>query len=382
MTIEISSTLSEEQLATAATIRAYAFRGSPQQPEDSGPTDARRVYAALEAGSPVATAAVIPMHQNVRGTVLPMAGIAGVATHPAARRQGHIRALLPQVLTEARDAGAVVSCLYPFRASFYERFGYTTFPRAVRASFSPRDLAGLTRTVDDTGVSVHLAAEVTSEVRTFLDEYLRQAHGFTQRDTPPEPSESWVALARRDNRVVGVLRYTISGYHGTLSATMFLASDTHARAMLLAWLARHVDQIERVDVPLPPASHPELWWTDLAVTVESRVGYPYAPPPMGRILAPELLSGLSCGTGSLTVEVTDEVTGGVFALSTEDGRLAVTPGSAAQATLTSHGLAALVFGVADPAELVLRGHATADAAAQATLRSIFPPATPYLFDEF
>ncbi len=83
------------------------------------------------------------MRQNIRGTVLPMAGVAGVATHPLARRRGLVRTLLNQLLEEMRDDGTPVSVLYPFRTSFYARFGYVTLPQHRTAVFSPDGLAGL-----------------------------------------------------------------------------------------------------------------------------------------------------------------------------------------------------------------------------------------------
>jgi hypothetical protein len=64
---------------------------------------------------------------------------------------------------------------------------------------------------------------------------------------------------------------------------------------------------------------------------------------------------------------------------TLDGGGGATPPTA---TLTSHGLAALVYGVLDPAEIALQGYATVDAEAAQALRTLFPPVTPYLFASF
>lgn len=68
------------------------------------------------------------MSQQVRGKIFNMGGIWGVATRPEARRQGYCRRVLTELLTAVRDSGAVFTTLYPFRESFYERLGYTTFP--------------------------------------------------------------------------------------------------------------------------------------------------------------------------------------------------------------------------------------------------------------
>jgi len=66
-----------------------------------------------------------------------------VAAQPLARRHGHVRALLRELLGRMRDTGCALSALYPFRPSFCERFGYVGLPRARTVTFSSADLAGL-----------------------------------------------------------------------------------------------------------------------------------------------------------------------------------------------------------------------------------------------
>ena len=83
----------------------------------------------------LADASAIPMRQNIRGVVYPMAGVAGVATLPLARRRGYARALVTELLGQMREAGHAVSALYPFRPSFYQRFGDVGLPRTRTVRF-------------------------------------------------------------------------------------------------------------------------------------------------------------------------------------------------------------------------------------------------------
>lgn len=116
----------DERPTTSFPLGAYAFERSPAA---AGSIEDYRTHLPYSEGNvtliaedgddALATVSAIPMRQNVRGTVFPMAGIAGVVTHPLARRQGHVRTLLNQVLTEMRDTGQAVSALYPFRSSFH-----------------------------------------------------------------------------------------------------------------------------------------------------------------------------------------------------------------------------------------------------------------------
>ena len=48
----------------------------------------------------------------------------GVATHPAYRCGGSVRAVTGQLLARERAHGCIFSGLYPFNHAFYRKFGY------------------------------------------------------------------------------------------------------------------------------------------------------------------------------------------------------------------------------------------------------------------
>lgn len=58
------------------------------------------------------------------GTVQKMGGIGGVATLPAYRRSGAVRALMEDQLRDMYARGFGLSALYPFSNEFYRKFGY------------------------------------------------------------------------------------------------------------------------------------------------------------------------------------------------------------------------------------------------------------------
>jgi predicted acetyltransferase len=58
---------------------------------------------------------------------LPFGGIGGVATPPEARRRGYVDRLLRAVCDELRTREIWLSILFPFKASFYQQFGWATF---------------------------------------------------------------------------------------------------------------------------------------------------------------------------------------------------------------------------------------------------------------
>jgi predicted N-acetyltransferase YhbS len=395
--MEIRQVTAEERLDTMFPLQTYAFSPSPWTEEA---VEAYRSFTpynagtlslvAEEGGEALAGVAALPMRQNLRGLVHPMAGIASVASHPSARRRGLVRALMDRLLRQMRDEGHPLSALYPFRPSFYQQFGYVGLPRPRVAGFAPAGLAHLVRSELPGTVTRQHIKQGYDDYRAFTLRLLGERHGFSVfpdyraeslRDNQPR----WVAIARVDGEVVGAVTYRIERHGGDLIADDMLSTGPLGRALLLQFFARHVDQVARILVSVGVDEAPELWATDMAVTTEARVSFPGSPAPMARVLSLPALAGTAVGSGGVTVEVVgDELIGGRYRLDGDDGRLVVGTGVSGepQATLTTAGLSGLLYGVLDPVEVVVRGLGTADAEATTALRSLFPRRLPYLFSDF
>ncbi|WP_305782574.1 GNAT family N-acetyltransferase [Symbioplanes lichenis] len=395
--MQIRQVSAGERPGTFFPLATYAFMPSPWEDE------AREKYAqrmrfyetatsllAEEDGRPLAGVGALAMRQNVRGAVRDMAGVFSVVSDPDARRKGYVRELMTRLLRQTREQGSSVSALYPFRPSFYERFGYVGVPRFRTATFAPEGLAHL------------LKADLPGEVRRLhmtegFDDYnaltlrlLGEQHGFAVYDETRaaefrEKPSAWVAIARVDGEVVGAVTYRVDSYGGDLVAGDLLTTGPLGRALLLQFFARHVDQVARVVVRLGTDEVPELWGTDFSVTTEGRVDHPRRGGPMVRLLSIDALNGLHTPAElAVTVEVIgDDLLAGRYRISGEAGTLAVgkstdEPG----ATLTCAGLSALAYGVLDPVEVVIRGFGQVDAAAGEVLGALFPKRMPYLFADF
>jgi predicted acetyltransferase len=392
--MEIRQITADERTDTMWPLQAYAFMASPWTDEQTADYRRRMTYYASavsliaeEDGQTLAGVAAFPMRQNLRGVVHGMAGVASVASHPAARRRGLIRALLERLLRQMRDGGCALTALYPFRPSFYARFGYVGLPRRRTASFAPEGLSHLLR--------VELPGEVERlPMRDGFDEYvaftqrvLGARHGFALYDEVRtaefRDGKRWVAIARADGEVVGAVTYKVDKYGGDLVTTDLLTTGPLGRALLLQFFARHVDQIARVVLTIDTEEVPELWGTDFAVDMQATVSFPSAPGPMARVLDLTALTGTPAGDGAVTVEVVDdELIGGVYRLEGDGGRLTVSKGDRAVTRLTAAGLSGLAYGVLDPVDVVARSLGQIDATAIAPLRAIFPRAMPYLFADF
>lgn len=82
-------------------------------------------------GQPVGTATALPLHMWARGGRIPCQGVAWVGTARTHRRRpggsdaaGVATQIMRETIRRGREREQVVSALMPFRASFYEHFGY------------------------------------------------------------------------------------------------------------------------------------------------------------------------------------------------------------------------------------------------------------------
>jgi hypothetical protein len=72
------------------------------------------------------------------------------------------------------------------------------------------------------------------------------------------------------------------------------------RYSLLNWIARHIDQVDRVESWLAPDKYPESGMADLNVKVE-----PAVRPVMSRVLEVEKIGGIEVGEGSFSAKIID-----------------------------------------------------------------------------
>jgi predicted acetyltransferase len=392
--MEIRQITADERTTTMFPLQAYAFFPSPWRDEDQERYRRRMIYyesatslIAEEDGRTLAGVGAFPMRQNVRGAIFDMAGVASVASHPDARRRGFVRALLERLMRQTRDEGCAVSALYPFRASFYGRFGYVGLPHRRTAAFPPSGLGHLLR-ADLPGTVERLPMrEAFDAWDGLILRMLTEQHGWAVYDDVRKAEfreePGWVAVARAGGEVVGAVAYRIDQYGGDLVAQDMLTTGPLGRALLLQFFARHIDQVGRVLVTVGIDDVPELWATDLTITTKSEVTPPRSSAPMARVLDLEALSGMPVGNAAATIEVVDDtLIQGTYQLAGDGGQLGVTKAASAQATLTAAGLSGLIYGVLDPIDVEARGLGKIDRDAVGPLRELFPRALPYLFADF
>lgn len=394
-TIEIREVDGEEYLATGRAISEYAFGKSPVEPDLETARKHRPYQAkaqnlvAFVDGDAQATLTSHEMTQNVRGAILPMGGVASVASMPAGRRRGIVRQLFERTFEAHRKQGLAVSTLYPFRDSFYERLGYTNLPMTRFLTVKPEALAPLVR-MDKPGSCEQVTiAEGFDEWRSYLERYQAGHHGFalkhiTNARRLKDENRWWVAFARHEGDIVGAMTFQITGYGERLVASTFYTTNSIGRYQLLDWIGRHTDQVKEAVVELQPDAYPEQWFRDLGAVVRSDHEFAW-PGPMARVVDVSKLTGIGAGEGEVTLDVHDPLcpwNEGRFTFRAAEGKLVVEPGGGDATHITIQGLSALVFTGHDPADFPFREWGEPDTATQEALRRLFPPVIPNIHEKF
>jgi predicted acetyltransferase len=389
MTFEIRLLDIEEAIKILHFLSSYAFTPSPPLPEFENFAERIRskeganYYAVFSDNEPQAVSCeTTPLNQNLRGKSFKMAGVANVASHPAARRKGYVRKLMLHMYREFNQKGYAVSCLYPFKESFYQRLGYITLPQSKKIIFSANNLEPVLKLNNQGAYDLVAFKNGYDAFRSFTEKYQAKTHGMALFAIPQQNAakfhQAWLVFAKRNDEIVGVMNYTLKDnmMNQTLTAYDFLYTDPHGKFLLLNWIARHIDQVEKVILTLKPDQAGENLYTDLRPEFEG-VFF----PPMARVINIAALSGLPIGNGKISFQVEDpdcEWNNGVWTFESVDGQLAITKAKKADFMLSIHGLTALVYGVYDPAEFILRGWGNPNPEHQQILREMFPRAIPYL----
>ncbi|MEF8757822.1 MAG: GNAT family N-acetyltransferase, partial [Halobacteriales archaeon] len=295
--------------------------------EDSDEVGARR---ALFDGEDLA---VVCRHfwfdARVRGTWVPAPGLSAVASPPEHRHKGYVGQLLEASLEEYRERGSVLSVLWPFKYSFYRKYGWDTCSRFSKIACEPGHLEFLQEdakgefrraTPDDWAVldDIYRAAADNDLAIDRSEDFWRH-RVFEGWDKDP-----FVYLWEGESEPRGYVIYAVETEDDgkTLQVRDLAAVDETAFRNCLRFLYYHESQAQKVSIRGPPDATlldrlPEQWAVDCEVS----------RGPMARIVdvpaAVEALEYPDDLQGSVRIGVEDPLVGwneGTFELSFADGK--------------------------------------------------------------
>ncbi len=196
---------------------------------------------------------------SLRGADVPIRGIAGVAVVPEFRRQGVADAMLVALHKQMRRRKEALSMLYPFRMSFYRKFGYGTVewtdhlrvaPARLPASPLRRNVRHMERPADEP-----LLARVYEESRALGSGALVRQPAWWERRVWPRVNDGVVYVNPASRRAQGYALYEVPAepayprQHAVVRE--LIAHTPDAFRGLLGYFEAMGDQLKFVELSLP-----------------------------------------------------------------------------------------------------------------------------------
>ncbi|WP_051385706.1 GNAT family N-acetyltransferase [Actinokineospora inagensis] len=361
-----------EDADAAYQLRRLAF-GGPAQRSATPPEhpDAWRGLVADDDTGLVGFLRIWAYHQFFGGKAVPMGGIASVAVQPHARGNGVAGSLLTESLSVMREAGQVISALYPYVIPPYRRYGWEHVGTTELALLTLSGLASTPRS------SVALRPAVQEDLDDIHECYLRTASTVDGMIDRSAPGFDLTWLVERDVVTVAPGPHGIRGYLNAdrpdgkrLRAYDLVADDldtAHALLRQLAgWAGTLTDARIRVlghtlDLAVPGGLRRGLEVHDFMLRV---VDLPAAVAARGWPAVAE------SKPFTVDIEVADPHApwqSGRWRLVHEDGVVAAEPGGSGALQLTTRALGPWYAGSATAAALRTAGLLTGDPAAGVAL---------------
>ncbi len=202
---------------------------------------------------------LLPMEVWFHQTVIPMGGIAWVATAPEERRRGYVRRLLKHCLQEMRQGGLSISMLYPFSFEYYRKFGYEHCGDWKTYTLDPKGLSGITA---PPGEIVPVGPETIPAIDGVYAAFsqrrtcslIRSESYWRDKVMKGYKRPRYTYLWRSKRMVGGYIIYEIidhGDFQRTLQVRELVALDHEARCGLLNFLYNHDSQAQKVELTVP-----------------------------------------------------------------------------------------------------------------------------------
>jgi predicted acetyltransferase len=320
--------------------------------------------------------------------VVPMGGLAGVASLPASRGKGYAGACIRYTLERMREAGQIVSMLFPFSIAYYQRFGWEWTGFCNTCSVPTRALQ-----VSEETEYVRAAGP---EDRPIIDgayrAYARRLRGMIERTeklwnrnlNDTDQHFTYTYLYERDGQVEGYLSFRSINREQTYLHD-FLPLTRRAYLGLLGLLHRHEMQVDKFAWDVPHGDR--LWYLVCPDEIETKI----SARTMSRLVdAPAALRAWQPdggASGSVVLRIHDSAApwnAGTWKVEFEGGQVEVGPtGESAQVEMDIRALSQIYFGAPSTAEVrAVGGMEVYDEAGYAALQALVAGPPMWINDFF
>ncbi|WP_129672426.1 enhanced intracellular survival protein Eis [Candidatus Chloroploca sp. Khr17] len=205
------------------------------------------------------------------GVQAAVGGIGAVASTPELRRRGYIGALLRHAVDELRASGVGLAMLYPFKVSFYGRYGWATCMEQKIYSGEPALFRSFRRAP---GHWIAVGEDELDELDAIYREALRGRFGpvvrtrawWRNRIMCDWQQRRYHGYIWRDEHGKGrsytIFRFEREARGDVMHCREMVAVDPIARAQLFVFLAGHEGQVARVEFRAPADAPVNLLFPD------------------------------------------------------------------------------------------------------------------------
>ena len=310
----------------------------------------------------VANIRLIDFDQNVRGKRVKMGGIAMVVTDPLHRRKGYIREIMNFLLKKMIDEKYAVSNLYPFKDTFYGRFGYVNVNPHVFMKFNPKFLSRWKMLPKGYRIERLTPNEGYKYYKQIYNEKIRDVHGGIVRDKKrwklwEEQHPGWYVVAfNAKNKAEGIMRYSTKGFMegfswseaGKIRINDIKYLTPQGRQSLYHYLYLYADQVVEVTIPVVPYETELYPWLQGYYMTELKAENIW----MTRIIDVKLAIDDIPVTidGEITIKISDEHcmhNNQTYKFTAKNGKLSITElgKQDCQIEMAQEGLASLFYGL-------------------------------------
>ena len=355
-------------------------------------------YSVIEEEEVVGSARIIPFEQNIRGSWKKMGGIAIVTSAPEVRMKGYIRELMHHMFKEMYEAGQAFSALYPFKDSYYARFGYVNALPQYKLEFDPKQMRKWKKIPEGYSIKRYNAENGWKILREVQEKAVEKIHGGVKRPTTRWEElmgryPGWIIVAYNpEGEAEGAMMCNLKGFGNEVFGPgvigeMNIAGNywltLKARHTLFQYIYTHTDQTVKTSLPVNPNEANYYSWIENYVKPKVDVYM----VNMGRIIdVVKCIEGIEVKEeGKVKMKITDPIcewNNKTVEITNKEGKLTVEETTEEEIEMTIEGLTALVYGVMPIEEIEYNSWMNGGEKAREKLREWFPRKDPWMVEDF
>lgn len=244
--------LQKDHYREALALSEYAFQYKVPEEEIEKRLrnlEKHKLFGILENGSVAAKLHLLPLEALFGRKAMKMGGIAGVATYPEQRRNGHVREMLAHSLQYMKDNGYCISMLHPFSVPFYRKFGWELFANRLKVTLTKADLVmkesvpGIIRRFDEQSHPEAIERVYTEFTQPFNGMLAREKDWWTNAIYGGGKGAMYL---NEQSNAAGYMIYEIKDRKMTIHE--FVVVDNEARSGLWNYICQHDSMLNELEM--------------------------------------------------------------------------------------------------------------------------------------